>query len=106
MRYALDGWPRKIVKRGFNILINAESHDSARRAIALAIGGQGSYAKAVSLIEAIKLRHQQEDRDGRRRDQAPAPKEDGRPGEERARAGRPTLRTLPSVGRLYRNVLE
>ena len=55
--YALDGWPRKIVKRGFNILINAESHDSARRAIALAIGGQGSYAKAVSLIEAIKLRH-------------------------------------------------
>jgi hypothetical protein len=55
--YALDGWLRKIVKRAFNILINAESHDSAHRAIALAIGGQGSYAKAASLIGAIKLRH-------------------------------------------------
>jgi hypothetical protein len=55
--YVVDGWPRKLVKRAFNILVNAESHDSARRAIALEIAGEGAYAKAASLIEAIKLRH-------------------------------------------------
>lgn len=55
--YALDGCPRKLMKRAFNILINAESYNSALRAIALAIGGQGSYAKAASLIEAIQLKH-------------------------------------------------
>jgi len=55
--YAVDGWPRDLVKRAFNILVNAENHNSALRAIALAIGGKGAYAKAASLIEAIKLRH-------------------------------------------------
>jgi len=45
------------VKRAFNILVNAENGDSARRAIALKITGEGAYAKATSLIGAIKLRH-------------------------------------------------
>jgi len=55
--YAVDGWPRHVVKVAFNILVNAENHDSALRAIALEIGGEGAYARATSLIEAIKLRH-------------------------------------------------
>ena len=55
--YAVDGWPRNLVKVAFNILVNAENHDSALRAIALEIGGEGAYARATSLIEAIKLRH-------------------------------------------------
>lgn len=55
--YAVDGWPRNLVKRAFNILVNAENYDSARRAIALKIAGEGAYESAASLIEAIKLRH-------------------------------------------------
>jgi hypothetical protein len=55
--YAVDGWSRDLVKRAFNILVNADSQDSARRAIASEIGGKGAHAKAASLIEAIKLRH-------------------------------------------------
>jgi hypothetical protein len=55
--YAVDGWPRDLVKRAFNILVNAENHNSALRAIAKSIGGEGAYAKSDALIEAIKLRH-------------------------------------------------
>jgi hypothetical protein len=55
--YEIDGWPRDLVKRAFNILVNAENFDSARRAIALEITGKGAYARATSLIDAIKLRH-------------------------------------------------
>jgi transcriptional regulator with XRE-family HTH domain len=55
--YVLDGWPRHVVKVAFNILVNAGNHDSALRAIASEIGGEGAYARAASLIEAIKLRH-------------------------------------------------
>lgn len=55
--YAIDGWPRKIVKRAFNILINAATYDAALRAIASEIGGKGAYAKARSLIEDVKARH-------------------------------------------------
>jgi len=55
--YAVDGWPRNLVKVAFNTLVNAGNYDSARRAIALEIAGEGAYAKATSLIEAIKLRH-------------------------------------------------
>jgi hypothetical protein len=55
--YAIDGWLRDLVKRAFNILVNAKNHDAARRAIALEITGEGAYARATSLIEAIKLRH-------------------------------------------------
>jgi hypothetical protein len=33
--YAVDGWPRDLVKRrAFNILVNADGHNAARRAIA------------------------------------------------------------------------
>jgi hypothetical protein len=55
--YAVNGCDRALVKRAFNILVNAENHDSARRAIALKIGGDGAHSKAAALIEAIKLRH-------------------------------------------------
>jgi len=55
--YAVDGWPRNLVKVAFNTLVNAGNYDSARRAIALEIAEEGASAKATSLIEAIKLRH-------------------------------------------------
>ena len=45
------------MKRAFNILVNTDGHDAARRAIAKKIGGEGSHEKAISLIEAIKRRH-------------------------------------------------
>jgi hypothetical protein len=48
--YSVDGWPRNLVKVAFNILVNAENHGSALRAIALEIGGEGAYARATSLI--------------------------------------------------------
>jgi hypothetical protein len=55
--YDIDNWPRNLVKRAFNTLVNAGNYDSARHAIALEIAGEGAYAKTTSLIEAIKLRH-------------------------------------------------
>jgi len=55
--YEIDGWRRDLVKRAFNILVNAENGASARRAIAREITGEGAYARATSLIDAIKLRH-------------------------------------------------
>jgi len=55
--YDIEGWPRNLVKRAFNIVVNADNYDSARWAIALEIAGKGAYARAASLIEAIKRRH-------------------------------------------------
>ena len=55
--YEIIGWSRPLVKRALNILINAENYDSALRAIASTIGGEGAYAAARSLIEALKRRH-------------------------------------------------
>jgi hypothetical protein len=55
--YDLDGWERKLVKRAFNIAVNAETEAAAVRAIAQKIGGEGAYAKARELLEAIKARH-------------------------------------------------
>jgi len=55
--YEIDGWPRHLVKRAFNILVNAKNVDSARQAIALEITGEGAHARATSLIDAIKLKH-------------------------------------------------
>jgi hypothetical protein len=55
--YDIARWPRNLVKRGFNILVNAANYDAALRAIALEIVGDGAYAKARALIASIKDRH-------------------------------------------------
>jgi hypothetical protein len=55
--YDIDGWPRNLVKRAFNILVNAANYDAALRAIALEIVGDGAYAEARSLIASVKDRH-------------------------------------------------
>lgn len=56
--YDVDGWDRPLVKKAFNAAINATSHTSAQRAVALEIGGTGSFQKAAGLIAAIEARHQ------------------------------------------------
>jgi hypothetical protein len=55
--YVLDGWERPLVKRAFNIAINADTEAAAIRAIAQEIGGEGAYAEARRLLEAIRARH-------------------------------------------------
>jgi hypothetical protein len=55
--YELDGWDRPLVKRAFNIAINADTEVAAIRAIAQEIGGEGAYTKARRLLEAIRARH-------------------------------------------------
>ena len=55
--YELDGWNRPLVKRAFNIAINADTEIAAIRAIAQKIGGKGAYAEARRLLEAIRTRH-------------------------------------------------
>ena len=64
--YAIDGFPRPLVKRGLLILINASDELSARRAIAycdamedcLGNGNlQSAFRMAQELIEAIKRAH-------------------------------------------------
>ena len=55
--YELDGWNRPLVKRAFNIAINADTEIAAIRAIAQEIGGKGAYAEARRLLEAIRTRH-------------------------------------------------
>ncbi len=55
--YTLDGWRRTLVKKAFNILLNAETYLAALRALTNEIGGVGAQAKAAALIEAVKARH-------------------------------------------------
>jgi hypothetical protein len=55
--YTLDGWERPLVKRAFNILLNAETYNAALRAVANHIGGEGAQNKAARLIETIRARH-------------------------------------------------
>jgi hypothetical protein len=55
--YTLDGWNRPLVKRAFNIAINADTEIAAIRAIAQEISGKGAYAEARRLLEAIRARH-------------------------------------------------
>ena len=55
--YTLDGWHRPLVKKAFNILLNAETYLAALRALTNEIGGAGAQAKAAALIEAVKARH-------------------------------------------------
>jgi hypothetical protein len=51
--FAIDGWTRPTVKRGFYTMLNAESMDSARHAIAKQLHGPG----ANDLMQAIKAKH-------------------------------------------------
>ena len=57
--YALDGFEddRPLVKRAFNIAVNADTEMAAVRAIAQEIGGKGAHAKAGDLLDAIRARH-------------------------------------------------
>lgn len=63
--YDLDGWPRQLVKRAFNIMVNARNEPSARRAIAILDdmaalakpGTQEAFHAAQKLIDAIKRKH-------------------------------------------------
>ncbi len=55
--YTLDGWKRLLVKKAFNILINAESYQAAVRAVVNEIGGVGARQKAKQLIAELKRRH-------------------------------------------------
>ena len=57
--YAVDGWPRQIVKRAVNIMINAETMHAAHGAISLEMGSFTERPQAVACAEAIKLRHPQ-----------------------------------------------
>lgn len=64
--YDIEPWPRKLVKRGFNIMINARNEISARRAIAeleemaelAQPGTQEPFRRAQELITAIRRKHQ------------------------------------------------
>lgn len=63
--YALDGWPRPLVKVATLILINASTEARARKAIAnqqpmealAPLGTQEAFRKADALIQAIKMLH-------------------------------------------------
>jgi hypothetical protein len=56
--YEIDGWGRPLVKRAFNIAVNAYTEAAAVRAIAQEIGGQGAHTKASELLQAIRAKHQ------------------------------------------------
>jgi hypothetical protein len=51
------GWPSKQAKRAFNILVNAETRQSAIRAIAREIGGPGAFQKAEALAAELECKH-------------------------------------------------
>jgi hypothetical protein len=55
--YDLAGWPRDLVKVGFNTLVNADTPLSAQRSIANEIGGEGAHAKAQALVRDIEAKH-------------------------------------------------
>jgi len=55
--YDIDGWQRKLVKIAFNTMLNTSTAQQAQGAIANAIGGQGCYAKAATLMKAIGASH-------------------------------------------------
>jgi hypothetical protein len=55
--YTLDGWGRDLCKRGFNILINATTYQSALKALANVINGPDAVAQAKQLIAEIRLKH-------------------------------------------------
>lgn len=55
--YDLPEWDRKLVKRAFNIFLNAAEELSAIQALAPRIGGAGAFGKARRLLSDIKAKH-------------------------------------------------
>ena len=58
--YTLDGWERSLVKKAFNILLNAEHYQAAVRAVANEIGGVGAQSRAEARDEKRLLRLQKQ----------------------------------------------
>jgi hypothetical protein len=58
--YELLGWPRPLVKVGFNMRINADTPMAAIRSLAREseLAGEGAYARARQLISDIEEKHQ------------------------------------------------
>ena len=55
--YDLLEWPRELVKRAFNTLVNADTRQAAIRSIANEIGGAGAFSKAQRLVGEIEAKH-------------------------------------------------
>lgn len=55
--YDISGWPRPLVKRAFNTLINADTRLAAVKSVANDIRGSGAYAHAELLVEQIEAKH-------------------------------------------------
>lgn len=55
--YEVEGWPRKLVKLAFNVMVNARTQKQALSAIAERIGGEGCFDKARRLMDAIVIKH-------------------------------------------------
>lgn len=63
--YAVEGWPRQLVKVAFNVMVNCDTVPRARRAIAndgsieavARRGSQEAFAAADALIQAILAKH-------------------------------------------------
>lgn len=53
--YTLDGWDRKLCKRAFNIVVNAETYRAAKGALAPFMDGDDR--QAAALIKEMKRRH-------------------------------------------------
>lgn len=55
--YSLAGWPRKLCKIAFNVLLNASNYRAAVGAIAHEIDGEAPRQVAVRLLREMKARH-------------------------------------------------
>ena len=55
--YDIPDIERRLVKRAFNTLVNADTRIGAIRAIARKIGGKGAFAKAADLVSQIQAKH-------------------------------------------------
>ncbi|HEV7417011.1 MAG TPA: hypothetical protein VGN98_12690 [Tianweitania sediminis] len=53
--YTLDGWDRKLCKRAFNIVVNAETYHAAKGALVPYV--DGDERQAAALIREMKRRH-------------------------------------------------
>jgi len=56
--YEISGWDRRLVKKGFNTLVNADTAVAALKSIALGLGGAGAFARAKQLIQQIERKHE------------------------------------------------
>ena len=55
--YTLPEWDRRLCKKAFNVMLNANNYQSARAVIASEIGGENAYQRAALLIREMKKRH-------------------------------------------------